>query len=224
MSQPLILHAHSSGPNPIKIAMALEFLEVPYTVKTWEFGSDPKKGVKGATYLKINENGRVPALEDPNTGVVSWESGAVMNYVLRVYDKSGKLGPNDHSEQSRVDWEKWQYFLLTTLGPMTGQVNWYRYYNAQKNEDALQRYVDQTMRCYELLESQLKKSEGKTILGGDRVTAVDFHFEPWVREYSFAKLSLDEFPRVREWLNWMGERTEVRDAHKRVTGEAVTSA
>lgn len=124
--QPLILHAHATGPNPFKIAEALEFLRVPYEVKMWDFGDDPQKGVKGAAFLALNENGRVPALEDPNTGVVSWESGACMNYLLRVYDKDNKLGPRGDSEQDRVDFDKWNMFLLTTLGPMMGQTNWYR--------------------------------------------------------------------------------------------------
>lgn len=126
-TKPLKLHAHATGPNPIKIAIALEFLNVPYEVKMWEFGDDPKKGLKGETFTRINENGRVPALEDPNTGVVSWESGAIMNYVRRVYDKQGKLGPKEKGEQAIVDLEKWEYFLLTTLGPMSGQVNWFRW-------------------------------------------------------------------------------------------------
>lgn len=125
-TKPLVLHAHATGPNPIKIALALEFLNVPYDVKMWDFGDDSQKGVKGANFLKINENGRVPALQDPNTGVVSWESGAIMNYIRRVYDRQGKLGPKGNTEQAIVDFEKWEYFLLTTLGPMTGQVNWYR--------------------------------------------------------------------------------------------------
>lgn len=57
--QPLILHAHATGPNPIKIAIACEFLKLPYTLKMWELNDDPEKGVKGAAFLKINENGRV---------------------------------------------------------------------------------------------------------------------------------------------------------------------
>ena len=126
MSQPLVLHAHSFGPNPVKIAIALEFLGVSYTTKIWKFGNDPVKGVKGAAFLKINENGRVPALEDPNTGVLSWESGAVMNYVVRNYDKQGLLRPKNSSEQEKVDLDKWEYFLLTTLAPMTGQRLWFR--------------------------------------------------------------------------------------------------
>lgn len=125
--QPLVLHAHATGPNPIKIAIALEALQLPYRVQQWQFGDDPSNGVKGAAFLKINENGRVPALEDPNTGVISWESGACMNYIRRVYDKSHKIGPISQKEQDVVDFEKWEYFLLTTLGPMMGQTNWFRY-------------------------------------------------------------------------------------------------
>lgn len=126
--QPLVLHAHATGPNPIKIALGLEALHLPYAVQQWQFGDDPNNGVKGTAFLRINENGRVPALEDPNTGVVSWESGACMNYLRRVYDKQNSvLGPVGDSEQDRVDFDKWEYFLLTTLGPMTGQTNWFRY-------------------------------------------------------------------------------------------------
>lgn len=68
--------------------------------------------------------GIIAALEDPNTGVVSWESGAIMNYIRRSYDKDNKLGPRGPTEQHIVDFEKWEYFLLTTLGPFTGQTNW----------------------------------------------------------------------------------------------------
>lgn len=124
--KPLVLHAHATGPNPIKIAIALEALNLPYTIKFWNFGDDPNNGVKGAAFLKINENGRVPALEDPNTGVVAWESGACMNYVRRVYDTGNKIGPSGDSAQDLVDFEKWEYFLLTTLGPMLGQTNWFK--------------------------------------------------------------------------------------------------
>ncbi len=72
--QPLILHAHGTGPNPYKVAIALEMLGLPYDVYLWQFG-DAKNGVKGelfvtytsprliylpgAEFTKINPNGRV---------------------------------------------------------------------------------------------------------------------------------------------------------------------
>jgi glutathione S-transferase len=105
--KPLTLHAHASGPNPYKAAMVLETLKLPYNVKLWDF-SDADTGVKGAVYTKLNPNGRVPTIEDPNTGVVAWESMACINYILRQYDSENKsgVGPGA-SEQDKVDWDKW---------------------------------------------------------------------------------------------------------------------
>lgn len=53
--------------------------------------------------------------------MISWESGACINYLLRVYDKDNKLGPKDNTEQARVDFDKWIFFLVSSLGPMQGQ-------------------------------------------------------------------------------------------------------
>ncbi|KAJ6013409.1 hypothetical protein N7540_008000 [Penicillium herquei] len=212
--KPLILHAHAhaSGPNPVKIAIALEALKVPYVVKQWNFGDDPETGVKGSEYLKINENGRCPALEDPATGVIVWESGACMNYLRRVYDPGNTIGPPGSSAQDLVDFEKWEYFLLTTLGPMTAQLNWFKHFNAQRNDDAHQKYVAQVYRSYGVLEGQLQKSDGTSILP-TRVTAVDFHFEPWVRGHTFAGLTLDDYPMIHKWLGLMGAREDVQEAY-----------
>lgn len=58
--KPLILHAHNTGPNPYKVAILLEALQLPYEVKLWEFG-DAANGVKGSNFLKINPNGFVPS-------------------------------------------------------------------------------------------------------------------------------------------------------------------
>ncbi|KAF2222279.1 glutathione S-transferase [Elsinoe ampelina] len=216
---PLILHAHSTGPNPYKIAIALELLSIPYQVKKWDF-SDSASGVKGPDFLSINENGRVPALEDPQTGVVSWESGAVMNYLRRRYDTENKLGPKgkdggEPTEQERVDAEKWEYLLVSTVGPMIGQTNWFRHYNTTKNEDALRRYEAQSYRCFGVIEGQLKKTGGESFLPGG-ISYVDLHYEPWIRQYEFAGLSLDEYPNLKKWLGKMKELEVVKRAYKKV--------
>lgn len=56
--KPLLLHSHNMGPNPYKVALALEYLSLPYNIKNWQFG-DQENGVKGPKFLQINENGRV---------------------------------------------------------------------------------------------------------------------------------------------------------------------
>ena len=52
-TKPLVLHAHATGPNPYKIAIALEMLQVPYDVQLWQLGDNPENGVKSAKFLKI---------------------------------------------------------------------------------------------------------------------------------------------------------------------------
>ncbi|KAH7009364.1 glutathione S-transferase [Microdochium trichocladiopsis] len=234
--KPLTLHAHSGGPNPFKIASALEFLSLPYTVKVWDFNDDPTTGLKGTTFLTtISENGRVPALEDPNVTVdggkpvISWESGACMNYLRRVYDADGKvLGPRNAkgetgsgkvSEQDRVDFEKWEYLLLTTVGPMMGQTNWFRHYNPTPNEDALNRYVGQVNHYFGLIEKQLAKTDGASILPGG-VTAVDLHYEGWIHQTAYAGIDMQPYPLLAKWAKMMIELEPVKAAYAKIKAAA----
>jgi glutathione S-transferase len=52
--------------------MILEELKVPYEPKLVDLGD-----LKREPYESLNPNGRVPALEDPNTGFTVWESGVI---------------------------------------------------------------------------------------------------------------------------------------------------
>lgn len=48
--------------------MLLEELGLPYKLTKLEFTE-----VKNPEYVKINPNGRLPAIKDPNTGITLWE-------------------------------------------------------------------------------------------------------------------------------------------------------
>lgn len=186
----------------------------------WDSGDEPN-GVKGPNFLKINETGRVPALEDPNTCVVACESGAIIHYLLRVYDKSNTLGPRGESpgseptQQDHVDFNKWEFFLVSTLGPVMGQLVWYRHRNLTKNEDALVRCEEQTYGAFDVLEGQLGKSGGDSVLPGG-FSAVDAHFYPWVDLYAYAGLGLDKYTKMRKWLEVVGRMSAVKEAYERV--------
>lgn len=66
--QPLLLWAHWGAPNPWKVCMVLEALHLPYEIRALELSE-----VKNEEYVKLNPNGRLPTLEDSNTGLVLWE-------------------------------------------------------------------------------------------------------------------------------------------------------
>ncbi|KAK5700760.1 hypothetical protein LTR97_005277 [Elasticomyces elasticus] len=82
--KPIKLYSHAGGPNPWKVAIFLNELELPYETELMQF-PDLKKD----PFEKLNPNGRVPAIEDPNTGMTLWESGAIIEYLLETYDPKG---------------------------------------------------------------------------------------------------------------------------------------
>ncbi|THY54427.1 hypothetical protein D6C98_04541 [Aureobasidium pullulans] len=108
---------------------------------------------------------------------------ACINYLLRNYDTDNKLGAS--SEAGRVEIDQWTSFLISTMWPMIGQCNWFRHYNAVKNDDAYKRVVD-------------------------------LHFEPWIRQYGYAGLSLDEYPKIKAWLDRVQGLPEVIKAYEMV--------
>ncbi len=65
---PIKLYAHASGPNPWKTLIIMLELGLEYEIIYLDF-----KQVKEAPFVNINPNGRVPAIEDPNTGIKLWE-------------------------------------------------------------------------------------------------------------------------------------------------------
>ena len=106
------------GPNPPKVAIILEELGVPYETQLMDF-LDMKK----EPFTSVNPNGRVPAIEDPNTGITLWESSAIIDYLLETYDKSNSLqytsGPESFLQKS------WMAFQISGQGPYYGQRAWF---------------------------------------------------------------------------------------------------
>ena len=77
---PLTLHAFPTSPNPLKVSIALELLKLPYNIKIWQFGDDPEKGVKSASFAELSENGRVPVLGASRRLCATLYSPGAMNH------------------------------------------------------------------------------------------------------------------------------------------------
>lgn len=71
--------------------------------------------LKKEPYEKINPNGRVPAIEDPNTGMTVWESGAIIEYLVDTYDKSNKLSYGDKTPE-KYQCKSWLHFQMSGQG------------------------------------------------------------------------------------------------------------
>src|SRR2546429_9689684 len=87
-------------PNGVKVSIVLEELGLPYKVRAISF---EKNEQKEPWFLKINPDGKIPAITDHSRGDFNvFESGAILIYLCEHYDPEGKLLPKDPNLRSRV--------------------------------------------------------------------------------------------------------------------------
>ena len=106
----------AATPNGRKVSIMLEETQLKYEVHPIRLGDLEQRE---EWYLKINPNGRIPAIidRDENNFRV-FESGAILIYLA---DKTGLFIPKDPRERSRVI--QWLMFQMAGIGPMQGQLN-----------------------------------------------------------------------------------------------------
>lgn len=92
------------GPNPPKVRIIAQELGLPYEVKDINFAD-----LKQPEFLKINPNGRMPAIQDPNTDLTLWESGAIIEYLVEKYDTERKISFEPGSKESYLA-KQWLFF------------------------------------------------------------------------------------------------------------------
>jgi len=215
--RPLTLHAHSTGPNPYKVAILLQALDIAYTVKLWDFSSS-SSGVKGSNFTAINPNGRVPAITDPNNdNITLWESGAIIEYLLATYDPSNSLtytsSPNKFLTQS------WLHFQTSGQGPYFGQRAWFTFYAEEKPQSVLDRYGAEIWRVTGVIDATLKKSGGEWLVG-DKCSYADLSFVPWywlcpaIMGEGFNKEWESKYPTSWAWYQRMQARSAVKKARE----------
>ncbi|OHE98830.1 URE2 protein [Colletotrichum orchidophilum] len=168
-TKPIVLYGHSYCPNPAKVVMILEELKIPYEHITIDLSV-----VKEEPYISINPNGRLPAIKDPNTGVILWESGAIVEYLVETYDNEGVLSLV--SLEDRFHLKQWLHFQMSGQGPYFGQLGWFKLFHPEDVPSAKERYEEQTVRVLSVLDRALK---GRKFLVGDKATYADIAFMPW---------------------------------------------
>ncbi|KAM0546770.1 hypothetical protein ACHAPJ_010699 [Fusarium lateritium] len=206
--KPITLWAHNSGPNAWKVALVLEELDVPYNVKFIDF-PDMKK----QPFVSINPNGRVPAIEDPNTSTTLWESGAILEYLTETYDSQHKISFTAGSKEF-YEARQWLFYQVSSQGPYFGQAMWFTVYHTEKLPSVIDRYVSEINRVSSVLDGVLQQ---KAFLVDDKFSYADASFVMWyVIMGLFAdKVNLEkDCPFVQAWLQRMNARPSVKKVLK----------
>ncbi len=179
----------SATPNGRKISIALEELGLDYEVKEINLTNNVQKE---EWYLKINPNGKIPAIIDHAANDITiFESGAILLYLA---EKTGRLLPANSVERFNV--LQWLFLQIGGVGPMQGQANVFYRYMDNAIPEATSRYQNETNRLYTLLDKQLSQHE---YLAGDLSIADIAHY-PWIKLADWAGINIDNYDAIKAWL------------------------
>jgi GST-like protein len=190
-----------STPNGRKVSIMLEECALPYNVHKINIGTNREQF--DPDYLKINPNGKIPSIVDPDgpegKPISMMESGAILIYLA---DKTGRFFP----ERSKYQVLQWLMFQMGGVGPMFGQAH--HFMRAKKDEVPYgsERYGNEAKRLYGVMDRQLEKSE---YLSGREYTIADIATYPWVARHEWHRVDLAQFPSVKRWYDAIGSRPSV---------------
>ncbi|MBW2314032.1 MAG: glutathione S-transferase N-terminal domain-containing protein [Deltaproteobacteria bacterium] len=186
-------------PNGWKASIMLEEVGLPYEVRPINLGELEQKE---DWFLKVNPNGRIPAIIDHDEGDFAvFESGAILVYLA---EKTGRMWPSDAKARSVA--MQWVMFQMGGVGPMQGQSNVFFRYAPEKIQFAIDRYQNETRRLYEVMDRRLGEVE---YLAGDYGIA-DISAWPWVSIHGWAGVEVDGLENLQRWLDAVAARPAVQ--------------
>ncbi|OGA30301.1 MAG: glutathione S-transferase [Betaproteobacteria bacterium RIFCSPLOWO2_02_FULL_65_24] len=189
-------------PNGRKASIMLEECALPYKVHKINIreGEQFSPG-----YLKINPNGKIPSIVDPDgpdgKPINLMESGAILIYLA---DKTGRFLSRVPRERYKA--LEWLMFQMGGVGPMFGQVHHFVRSAKEQVPYAVQRYIKEKDRLYAVLDKRLGEAQ---YLAGEYSIA-DIATYPWVSRYEWHITKLEDYPNVKRWFNAVGTRPAVQ--------------
>ncbi|ORY28143.1 glutathione S-transferase [Naematelia encephala] len=201
------LHLYTaSTPNGYKASIALEELvraypdlakdRLSYDFIPLSFAENDQKKPE---FLKINPNGRIPALVDDNFGGHNvFETASILIWLVENYDPESKFWFTDPLLRSKA--LSWIFFAHGGVGPMQGQANHFYRYAPEKIPYGIKRYQDETARLYSVLEDGLNSGAGEWLVG-DKYSIADINVFAWVRSAAWAGVDITQFPKLEAWVN-----------------------
>jgi len=193
----------ANTPNGVKVPIALEELGVPYRLVRIDLGAQEQKQ---PAFLKINPNGRIPAIVDPDgpggVPLSVFESGAILWY---LGEKFGGLIPRDAVERVRA--LEYTFFQVGGIGPMFGQAGWFTRSAPQKVDFAIERYLNESNRLTAVLQARLQQTPW---LAGVEFSVADIMNFGWLDRPDYAGVSLADYPAVRDWVDRLRLRAGVQ--------------
>jgi len=187
-------------PNGRKVSIMLEECALPYRVHKINIGTNAEQFTP--EYLKINPNGKIPSIVDPDgpggKPINLMESGAILIYLA---EKTKKFFP----EKTRYQVLQWLMFQMGGVGPMFGQAH--HFMRAKKDEIPYgsERYGNEAKRLYGVMDKHLASNE----YFASEYSIADMAIYPWTARYEWHRVDIASFKNVKRWYDKVGARPAV---------------
>ncbi len=186
-------------PNGKKIAIMLEECKLAYKLVPVNISKGEQKT---PDFLKVNPNGRIPAIIDRDAGASAvFESGAILIYLA---EKTGQFLPALGS--ARYDVLGWLMWQMGGLGPMAGQASHFLNAAPEPVPYATNRFTSEVKRLYGVLDAALNRRD---YVAGDYSIA-DMAIYPWIVPYIRQGQEMSGFPALKAWMDRMQSRPAVQ--------------
>ena len=185
----------SSTPNGRKISIMLEELDIKYNPILISLD---KKEQFSPEFSKISPTNKIPVIVDKESGQIIFESGAILLYLAKKYNKF--LNEKDY-------WNivQWLFFQMAYVGPMLGQAHQYLFYHKGKSKFAEEKSKGYTNNVYEILNTQLSKNNYLC----NEYSIADIAVWPWIARFKRHQINLKKYPNILRWYLNIAKRPAV---------------
>lgn len=182
-------------PNGWKVAIALEELELKYSVHPIDLAAGEQRS---PAFLALNPNGRIPVIVDRSAdNLTVFDSNAILFYLA---EKAGRLLPA--TGPARHDVMQWLMFQASGIGPMQGQAVAFERYFPEDVPAARKRYYNETRRLYAVLDTRLSDRDWLA----REFSIADISNWSWIRSHRWARVPTEGLPHLERWMGQLRAR------------------
>lgn len=186
-AQPIKLYTFPVSGHTHRVELTLSILGLPFERIEVDMRG---RAHKSPEFLARNPFGQVPVIEDGDLTLA--DSNAILVYVAKRYDTSGKWLPEDPAGAARV-----QRWLSVAAGELYRGPVMARGYALFRRKPVPEDVTEAATAFFALVEQHLA---ALPFLAGDTPTLADLAIYSYTALAPEGRLSLEPYPRVRAWL------------------------
>ena len=193
----LTLYSNPLTVNGIKMSLLFNAVNVVPNMVEMQLHEGEQKS---SQFLQLNPDGKIPVLADDE--LVLTESNAILQYITNKYQSP--LWPQNIAEQGQT--LKWLFWQASTWSKATSPFAHRRVVLPHWGITGRENIEPELLARFHKVMSQFNQAlEGRRTIFGETLTIADLSLASSLIFSAEAKMPLENYPHIQNWLNHLGE-------------------